>query len=566
MRKVLEFLFLSVAVVTASSCNIDEVVTAPPAPEIILEEGGIYSVKVGAEVRLAPEYKNAEDATFEWSIAGEVVCTERAYVYTAESIGEVYVSLTVATDAGSDTEEMRIDILDREIPTIDIAMADVTVAVGYQRLIAANVRETELETAIFWSVNGEKIAEGLSFIFEAKTAGTYVITATAKNADGEASDTVTITAVAASELPFIYEFDTTKYHTTAGRNLRIAPSKLSGSEGVEFVWELNGSYTGDREPYLIFNSDLVTMHTVRVTASKMVGNTPMAVSHIFTVDVYAEGEYRRERSASSSSDFSAIVEYMPAPGQFIGDLKTGGFTGEELTMEAATTYAEERLREGNWVSLGAFGGYIVAAFDHSIENRDGADLAITGNAFDGSSEPGIMWVMQDENGNGLADDTWYELRGSEWGKEETILDYAVTYYRPSGAGMAVQWEDNLGGSGTVDYLKSFHSQDYYYPTWITEDSYTLRGTRLEARNYDASGNGSMWVQPAYDWGYADNASETDCINGVNSLDISNAVDCTGQSVELDFIDFVKIQCAVQAKSGWLGELSTEVCGISEIIE
>ena len=89
MRKVLEFLFLSVAVVTASSCNIDEVVTAPPAPEIILEEGGIYSVKVGAEVRLAPEYKNAEDATFEWSIAGEVVCTERAYVYTAESIGEV---------------------------------------------------------------------------------------------------------------------------------------------------------------------------------------------------------------------------------------------------------------------------------------------------------------------------------------------------------------------------------------------------------------------------------------------------------------------------------------------
>jgi len=59
---------------------------------------------------------------------------------------------------------------------------------------------------------------------------------------------------------------------------------------------------------------------------------------------------------------------------------------------------------------------------------------------------------------------------------------------------------------------------------------------------------------------------TDCIDAVNSLDISNAVDCTGESVELDFIDFVKIQCAVQAKSGWLGELSTEVCGISEIMK
>ena len=566
MNRVLEFLFLSVAVVTASSCNIDEVVTAPPAPEIILEDGGIYSVKVGAEVRLAPEYKNVEGATFEWSIAGEVVCTEHAYVHKAEDVGEVYVMLTVANDKGSDTEEMRIDILDREIPTIDIAMADVTVAVGYQRLIAANVRETALETTIFWSVNGEKVADGMSFIFEAKTAGTYVITATANNIDGEASDTVTITAVEASELPFVYEFDTTKYHTTVGRNLRIAPSKMSGSEGVEFVWELNGSYTGNSAPYLIFNSDLVTMHTVRVTASKMVGYTPMAVSHIFTVEVYPEGEYRREREANSSSEFSHVVEYTPAPGQFIGDLKTSGFTGEELTMEAAISYAEERLRQGNWVSLGAFGGYLIAGFDHSVENREGGDLAIIGNSFDGSSEPGIVWVMQDENGNGKADDTWYELRGSEWGKAETILDYAVTYYRPSGAGMAVQWEDNLGGSGTVDYLKSFHSQDYYYPTWVAEDSYTLRGTRLEARNYDASGNGSMWVQPHYDWGYVDNNSSTDCLDAVNSLDISNAVDCTGESVELGFIDFVKIQCAVQSKSGWVGEISTEVCGISEIIE
>lgn len=562
MRKVLEFLFLSVAVVTASSCNIDEVVTAPPAPEIILEEGGIYSVKVGAEVRLAPEYKNAEDATFEWSIAGEVVCTERAYVYTAESIGEVYVSLMVATDAGSDTAEMRIDILALETPIVDIAMQDITVTVGYSKTLTAVVRDTELETTIFWSLNGEKVAEGESYLFEATATGIYVITATAKNADGEASDRVTITVVKPSEMPFAYEFATTEYHTVVGRNLRIAPTKISDSEGVAYTWMLNDTATECYTPYYIFNVDNEGEYTLTATATA--GDSILTTT--LTITVYAEGEYRRERSASSSADFSAIVEYMPAPGQFIGDLKTGGFTGEELTMAAATAYAEERLREGNWVSLGAFGGYIVAAFDHSIENRDGADLAITGNAFDGSSEPGIVWVMQDENGNGLADDTWYELRGSEWGKEETILDYAVTYYRPSGTGMAVAWEDNIGNSGTVDYLKSFHTQDYYYPTWVAEDSYTLRGTRLEARNYDKSGNGSLWVQPHYDWGYADNNSPTDCADAVNSLDIANAVDCMGESVDLNFIDFVKIQCAVQAKSGWLGELSTEVCGISEITE
>lgn len=53
---------------------------------------------------------------------------------------------------------------------------------------------------------------------------------------------------------------------------------------------------------------------------------------------------------------------------------------------------------------------------------EGYDFAIEGNAFDGSSEPGIVWVMQDVNGNGLPDDTWYQLKGSEYGKEETMRD------------------------------------------------------------------------------------------------------------------------------------------------
>ena len=86
-----------------------------------------------------------------------------------------------------------------------------------------------------------------------------------------------------------------------------------------------------------------------------------------------------------------------------------------------------------------------------------------------------------------------------------------------------------------------------------------------SRNYDRSGNGSMWVQPAYDWGYADNDSERDCADAVNSLDIDNAIDILGKPIKLEYIDFVKIQSAVQSKSGWLGELSTEVCNIVEIM-
>ena len=290
-----------------------------------------------------------------------------------------------------------------------------------------------------------------------------------------------------------------------------------------------------------------------------------------------KGEFYRARTAESKADWNKVYEYTPAPGQFVNELKTGGFDGTQTTQEAAIAYAEARMSEvdsngnpaPNWVSLGGFGGYIIVGFDHSIDNSGSYDIGILGNSFSGSSEPGIVWVMQDENGNGLPDDTWYELAGSETGKPETIQYYAVTYYRPSEPMQPVKWTDNQGNSGEVDYLTQFHRQEYYYPLWIEADSYTLRGTCLAPRNYDASGNGSYWVNAEYEWGYADNFSPVDregegdnsnAIANTNHFKISNAIDIDGEPISLDFIDFVKVQCGVNTKSGWLGEVSTEVFG------
>lgn len=294
-----------------------------------------------------------------------------------------------------------------------------------------------------------------------------------------------------------------------------------------------------------------------------------------------QGEFYRAKTATSKPDWNKVYEYTPAPGQFINELKTGGFDGTQTTPEAAVAYAEMRMGEvdkngnpyPNWVSLGGFGGYIVVGFDHSIDNLGGYDFAVFGNSFSGSSEPGIVWVMQDENGNGEPDDVWYELAGSETGKPETIRNYAVTYYRPSEPKMPVRWTDNQGNSGEIDYLKQFHRQDYYYPLWIEQDSYTLTGTCLKPRNYDASGNGSYWVNAEYDWGYADNFSSIDRLEDddnanagtiANHFKISDAIDSAGKHKELKYIDFVKVQCGVNSKSGWLGEISTEVFGFKDL--
>ena len=271
-----------------------------------------------------------------------------------------------------------------------------------------------------------------------------------------------------------------------------------------------------------------------------------------------------EEFSESIPEGAKVYEYTPAPGQFINDLVASGFDGTQTSAEKAVTYAQNRLNNNRYVSLGGFGGYIVVGFDHNVANlAQQYDFEILCNAFNGSSEPGVVWVMQDENGNGEPDDTWYELAGSERGKAETLQNYEVTYFRPSEAKAAVRWSDNLGNGGELTYLGGKHSGDTYFPLWIEGESYTLKGTRLQARNYN---DGTNWINPAYDWGYADNRSPEDfsLSNKSNLFDISNAIDAAGTKVDLSHINFVKVQCAINATSGHLGEISTEVCGIKDI--
>lgn len=256
-----------------------------------------------------------------------------------------------------------------------------------------------------------------------------------------------------------------------------------------------------------------------------------------------------------------VFEYLPAPGQFINDI-AAGFNGEN-TSQQAVEYAQRRLDEGRWVSLGGFGGYIVVGFSESVENDGGYSFRVKGNSYQNSSEPGIVWVMRDVNANGLPDDEWYELKGSEYGKYETIRNYSVTYYKPDTAAMNVAWSDNLASTGEIDYLSAYHNQDYYYPAWVTEPSYTLTGTRLAAANYERAVNN--WVNGEYDWGYADNYSTIELAHverSENCFKIDDAIDADGSPANLPLIDFVKIQTGVNSKSGWLGEISTEICGLS----
>jgi hypothetical protein len=247
-----------------------------------------------------------------------------------------------------------------------------------------------------------------------------------------------------------------------------------------------------------------------------------------------------------------VVEFLPAPGQFVNE----GY--EAVTMEEACNYAQSRIDNRYFVSLGGFGGYIVVKFQAPVANSEkGYDFGIFGNSFDGSSEPGVVWVAQDTNLNGVADDEWYELRGSESDKDTTLHNYTITYSRTEDD-ERIAWCDNRGESGVIE-RNSQHRQDYF-PRWVNSDEYTLSGTLLPD-NSEWSDKNQEWVLHGYEWGYADNFTLVDRgEDRANRFRIRDARSVTGEAVELDHIDFVKVQSATNKVHSAIGEVSTEVCG------
>lgn len=511
MKRSLIYLILIALIL--HGCNTGREITLPPAPEIEMSsQTGVYTVKAGKTICITPIVSYAEDAIYSWSIDNNIVSHEKELNYTGGQPGAVYVTLKVTNENGSDSEDFRIDVLALAPPVISLAVPESGFTIATDSLLTLKPLISNSENPIcIWTVDSVVVANTLEYIFSSAIPGTFSAALECKNEDGK---------------------DAVSFSISVTRPGTDNPG--TDDPGTEDPVTEN---PGDDDP-----------------GTDDPGTEDPGTEDPGTEDPgNDETDYFRPVTSSSHTEWDMIHLYLPAPGQFVNETVTGGFQGED-TQEEANLYAANRLRSGLFVSLGGFGGTLVLGFDHSILNDGSYNLEIKGNAYENSSEPGIVWVMRDENGNGKPDDTWYELKGSEYGKTSTTSRYQVTYYKPRAAGQPVQWTDNTGKSGTIEYLGAFHNQDTYYPLWVTADSYTLEGTCLEARNYLSTTN--SWINPAYDWGYTDNHNST-------LFRISDAVTRSGEPAGLPYIDFVKIQTGVNAKSGWIGELSTDICSVKD---
>lgn len=295
-----------------------------------------------------------------------------------------------------------------------------------------------------------------------------------------------------------------------------------------------------------------------------VGINPNAVAFS---DTPSKSNLDEEETIDRLSAYACkVLEYMPAPGQFMNGSTTAYKEG--FTTEQVLDYATTQLKNRSLLSLGAFGGYITVAFDHAVPNVTGSyDFKIYGNSYynqtgrGGSSEPGIVLVSKDTNGNGLPDDPWYELAGSEYHSDKVVRNYEITYHRPYSPLLEVKWEDNRGNKGEIP-RNAFHSTNSYYPDWVETNELTFYGTRLpdNAVN-EGTSEAENWVQYPFAWGYADNHPNS---SEHSQFKIDWAVDSNGNSVTLDKIDFIRIYTALNQVCGWTGETSTEISTIEDL--
>lgn len=250
----------------------------------------------------------------------------------------------------------------------------------------------------------------------------------------------------------------------------------------------------------------------------------------------------------STTDFEPFmatiksVDYHPAPGQFIGEMPEyeDGDTPADMNRKAC-----EALNQGELVSLGAFGGYVVIELDKPIrhDSRYWGDFRILGNSYSvgsmdgmpyGSAEPGIVWVSADGK-------TWHMVQGQEAPVTTTVTYTAVE--NPV-AERWMQWRTTDGATGWLTCNTAYHNHSYM-PRWIDATDFTVTGMRLPDNGWlDDTNQYRQWAWTGYADSYGNNHPGSALTIPVR-----------------DDIRFIKVQTGVLQSNGPLGECSTEVGGI-----
>jgi hypothetical protein len=187
-----------------------------------------------------------------------------------------------------------------------------------------------------------------------------------------------------------------------------------------------------------------------------------------------------------------------------------------------------------------------------VDHKD--SYSIRGNPMVGWREPGVVWMQEDKNGNGLPDELWYELPGSDethpTRKNLITRRYALTYFKANGAGSKneygqlireVYWADAKGRTGIIP--GGFPDRFWgVQGVWVTYTTTLLRD------------DGEI-LAPGYNMddltGYVDTYDNM-------IFPVSRAVRADGTAANLTKVKFLKVQTSMFRYGDIFGDVSTEI--------
>lgn len=275
---------------------------------------------------------------------------------------------------------------------------------------------------------------------------------------------------------------------------------------------------------------------------------------------------------SKEGPIMSVFGYLPIGSQYTNK----GFGTKPILYQEGMKLIAPSSNWGNCQSVGNFGGYMAYKLTKPLKNDPanpyGVDFIVYGNGQGGENyvEPGAVWVAQDKDGDGQPD-AWYELAGSAHYEASTVWNYQITYRNENGG---TGYETSDGRKGNISGYEYPDIDRYgYLGTTVDPEETIVTGTKLSDDIIPIFGYGDVHPNDAgpieeplnpYRAGelFGGFSNDYDAINhGVSrgdAMDISWAVDTSGNPVELDEISFIKVVNASFVQHSAFGERSAEI--------
>ena len=253
MNRVLNILF-AFLVSGLIACNKNEVITTMPAPEIMVDNSGVYTTKVGRPVLIAPHVESADGAIFSWYEKGVKIGDEPSYEFVRDIANTYYLTLRVENKSGKDEVDFRVEVYELTPPKIAFMAKNGVCEILVNKATEIIPQVVGAEGATFrWALDGEPCGESPTCVVNLSQVGDYTLSLVVENEDGRAEESIILRVVEHVQLSVFFpltmaslltENDTATYNISLGQSVTLAPT-IEGFESPEFCWSVDGDELGN---------------------------------------------------------------------------------------------------------------------------------------------------------------------------------------------------------------------------------------------------------------------------------------------------------------------------------